>query len=249
MDARMVVDSVQPQEAEAAGRLDSLDWEAIEGALFDQGHARIPGLLGARTCEDLAALYDDDQLFRSRIVMAKHAYGSGEYRYFADPLPPVVAALRESLYARLAPVGDRWNEAMRIKRRYPADLAAFRTQCHASGQTRPTPLLLRYREGDYNRLHQDIYGEHVFPLQVVALLSQPGKDFTGGELVLTEQRARMQSRAEVVDLGQGDAVIFAVRERPVAGARGMSRAILRHGVSRVRSGLRHTLGVIFHDAA
>lgn len=246
----MVVDSApEPRETEATGRRTSLDWEGIERDLFDLGHARIPGMLGPQTCADLAALYDEDALFRSRIIMAKHAYGSGEYRYFADPLPPVVAGLREALYARLASVADRWNEALRIKRRYPTEHPAFRAQCHAAGQTRPTPLLLRYREGDYNRLHQDIYGEHVFPLQVVVLLSEPGRDFTGGEFILTEQRARMQSRAEVVELQKGDAVIFAVRERPVAGARGMSRAILRHGVSRVRSGLRHTLGVIFHDAA
>jgi len=246
----MVVDSVQtPRDLQPAGGRPWLDWEGVERDLFEQGHARVPGLLGSQTCADLARMYDDEGLFRSRIVMAKHAYGSGEYRYFADPLPPVVAGLREALYARLAPIADRWNEALRVKRRYPAEHAAFRAQCHAAGQTRPTPLLLRYREGDYNRLHQDVYGEHVFPLQVVVLLAQPGPDFTGGEFILTEQRARMQSRAEVVELAQGDAVIFAVRERPVAGARGMSRAVLRHGVSRVRSGLRHTLGVIFHDAA
>ena len=252
MDARVAMGIGQePLEApaEVTGAVASLDWEAIQAALFDQGHASVPGLLGARTCEELAALYDEEARFRSRIVMARHAYGSGEYRYFADPLPPVVCALRESLYARLAQTADRWNESLRIPRRYPADLAAFRAQCHAAGQTRPTPLLLRYRAGDYNRLHQDLYGEHVFPFQAVILLSEPGRDFTGGEFVLTEQRARMQSRVEVVDLGQGDAVIFAVRERPIAGARGVARAVLRHGVSRVRSGLRHTLGIIFHDAA
>ncbi len=181
--------------------------------------------------------------------MARHGYGRGEYKYFADPLPDLIVALRRRLYRRLAPIADRWNAAMGVDIRYPAEHEAFLARCHEAGQTRPTPLLLRYGPGDYNCLHQDVYGEHVFPLQVAILLSEPGRDFTGGEFVLTEQRPRMQSRAEVVSLSQGDGVTFAVRERPVQGARGPYRVNLRHGVSRVRSGSRTTLGVIFHDAA
>jgi hypothetical protein len=181
--------------------------------------------------------------------MASHGFGRGEYKYFADPLPDLIVGLRRGLYRRLAPLADRWNAAMGNDVRYPAGHEAFRARCHAAGQTRPTPLLLRYRPGDYNCLHQDVYGAHVFPLQVAILLSEPGRDFTGGEFVLTEQRPRMQSRAEVVNLSQGDGVIFAVRERPVQGARGAYRVNMRHGVSRLRSGERFTLGVIFHDAA
>ncbi|MGA8445512.1 MAG: 2OG-Fe(II) oxygenase [Roseiarcus sp.] len=229
--------------------IDALDWPAIEREVDAYGCAVAPKLLTAEDCRGLAALYADDPLFRSRIVMGAHGFGRGEYKYFADPLPDLIAALRRGLYRRLAPLADRWNAAMGIDVRYPAEHEAFRARCHAAGQTRPTPLLLRYRPGDYNCLHQDVYGAHVFPLQVAILLSEPGRDFTGGEFVLTEQRPRMQSRAEVVSLSQGDGVIFAVRERPVQGARGAYRVNMRHGVSRLKSGERFTLGVIFHDAA
>jgi hypothetical protein len=228
--------------------IDALDWTVLEGDLDAFGCAVAPKLLTAEACRGLAALYADDALFRSRIVMATHGFGRGEYKYFADPLPDIVPALRRGLYSALAPIADRWNAAMGVSVRYPAEHEAFRARCHDAGQRRPTPLLLRYGPGDYNCLHQDVYGEHVFPLQVAILLSEPGRDFTGGEFVLTEQRPRMQSRAEVVSLAQGDGVIFAVRERPVQGARGSYRVNLRHGVSRVRSGSRTTLGVIFHDA-
>lgn len=224
------------------------DWTAIEAALDAQGCAVLPHLLSRGDCETIAGLYDGDH-FRSRIVMARHGFGRGEYQYFAYPLPDIVAALREALYPRLAPLANRWNAALGVSTRYPADHAAFLARCHAAGQIRPTPLLLRYDAGDYNCLHQDLYGEHVFPLQVAVLLSEPGRDFSGGEFVLTEQRPRMQSRAEVVPLRQGDAVAFAVHHRPVQGSRGVYRVNLRHGVSRLRSGRRHTLGIIFHDAA
>jgi hypothetical protein len=227
----------------------ALDWQALERELDAFGAAVAPSLLTAETCRSLAALYPDDARFRSRVVMAKHGFGRGEYKYFADPLPEPIVALRRGLYRRLAPVADRWNAAMGIDVRYPAEHEAFRARCREAGQTRPTPLLLRYGPGDYNCLHQDVYGEHLFPLQVAILLSEPGRDFAGGEFVLTEQRPRMQSRAEVVSLRQGDGVIFAVRERPVQGARGVYRVNMRHGVSRLRSGERFTLGVIFHDAA
>jgi hypothetical protein len=196
----------------------------------------------------LAGLYDDDGRFRSHVVMARHGFGRGEYRYFRYPLPEVVASLRAALYPHLAPFANRWHEALGIEVRFPAEHSAFLDRCHAAGQVKPTPLLLRYGVDDYNCLHQDLYGEHVFPFQVAILLSQPHRDFTGGEFVLTEQRPRMQSRAEVVPLGLGDAVIFAVHHRPVQGTRGTYRVNLRHGVSRLRSGRRHTLGVIFHDA-
>jgi uncharacterized protein len=229
-------------------RIDVLDWPAIETELDAFGAAVAPRLLTPEECRGLAALYPDDARFRSRIVMAKHGFGRGEYKYFADPLPELVVALRRDLYRRLAPIADRWSAAMGIAVRYPAEHEAFRARCRAAGQTRPTPLLLRYGPGDYNCLHQDVYGEHMFPLQVAILLSEPQRDFTGGEFVLTEQRPRMQSRAEVVSLSQGDGVIFAVRERPQAGARGPYRVTMRHGVSRLRSGERFTLGVIFHDA-
>jgi uncharacterized protein len=234
---------------EAAIPVDALNWPAIEAELDAYGCAVAPKLISPETCRELAALYADDARFRSRIVMAAHGFGRGEYKYFADPLPELIVALRRGFYRRLAPVADRWNATMGVAVRYPAEHEAFRARCHAAGQMRPTPLLLRYGPGDYNCLHQDVYGENLFPLQVAILLSEPGRDFTGGEFVLTEQRPRMQSRAEVVSLSQGDGVIFAVRERPVRGARGSYRVILRHGVSRVRSGSRTTLGVIFHDAA
>ena len=236
-----------PDEGVAA--IDALDWLAIERELDAYGCAVAPKLISPETCRELAALYADDGRFRSRIVMASHGFGRGEYKYFADPLPDLIVGLRRGLYRRLAPLADRWNAAMGIDVRYPAEHEAFRARCHAAGQMRPTPLLLRYRPGDYNCLHQDVYGAHVFPLQVAVLLSEPGRDFTGGEFVLTEQRPRMQSRAEVVSLSEGDGVIFAVRERPAQGARGAYRVNMRHGVSRLRSGERFTLGVIFHDAA
>jgi hypothetical protein len=230
-------------------RIDALDWPALEAELDASGCAVAPKLLTAEDCRRLAALYADDGRFRSRIVMASHGFGRGEYKYFADPLPDPIVALRRGLYRRLAPLADRWNAAMGNDIRYPAEHEAFRARCNAAGQTRPTPLLLRYGPGDYNCLHQDVYGEHLFPLQVAILLSEPGRDFTGGEFVLTEQRPRMQSRAEVVSLSQGDGVIFAVRERPAQGACGAYRVNMRHGVSRLKSGERFTLGVIFHDAA
>jgi hypothetical protein len=196
----------------------------------------------------LAELYPEESHFRSRVVMGRHGFGRGEYQYFSYPLPAIIAALRPALYARLVPVANQWNESLGIAMRFPSTHAEFIARCHAAGQRKPTPLLLQYGAGDFNCLHQDLYGEHVFPVQVAILLSEPGRDFTGGEFVLTEQRPRMQSRAEVVPLTQGDGVIFAVRHRPVQGTRGVYRVNLRHGVSRIRSGQRHTLGIIFHDA-
>ena len=231
-----------------AQRVAALDWNRISEDLYAQGSAVIESLISPGECKRLAALYPDDSLFRSRIVMERHGYGRGEYKYFAYPLPDIVAALRAAVYPHLAPIANRWNEAMGIDARYPGEHADFLVRCHAAGQVRPTPLILQYGPEDYNCLHQDLYGEHVFPFQAAILLSEPGKDFTGGEFVITEQRPRMQSRPEVVPLRQGDAVIFAVHHRPVQGTRGVYRVNLRHGVSRVRSGLRHTLGVIFHDA-
>jgi hypothetical protein len=229
-------------------RASSYDWNDIEAQLDAQGWALFPGLLSGRECHDIATLYDRDHLFRSHVVMARHGFGRGEYKYFAYPLPDPVEALRTSLYPRLAAVANRWNGSMAIDVRYPDTLPEFLRRCHDAGQTRPTPLLLQYGEGDFNALHQDLYGEHAFPLQAAVLLSEPEHDFTGGEFVLIEQRPRMQSRAEVVPLRRGDAVVFAVHHRPVKGTRGIYRVNLRHGVSRLRSGHRHTLGVIFHDA-
>jgi hypothetical protein len=231
-----------------AGRVAALDWETIAAELDTQGCAVAAAILSPAECEALAALYASEERFRSRVVMARHGFGRGEYKYLAYPLPELVAALRTALYPELALIANRWNEIMRIEVRYPDEHAAFLRRCHRAGQTRPTPLLLQYGTGDYNCLHQDLYGEHVFPLQATFLLSAPGRDFTGGEFVLTEQRPRMQSRAEVVPLRQGDGVIFAVNHRPVRGTRGSYRVKLRHGVSRVRSGHRRTLGIIFHDA-
>jgi hypothetical protein len=228
--------------------IEAIDWSDVQTALDGQGWAMLPGLLSAAECEATAALYGPGPAFRSHVVMARHGFGQGEYRYFAYPLPPLVAGLRGALYPRLAPIANSWNERMGIDGRFPEDHAAFLDRCHEAGQSRPTPLLLRYGAGDYNCLHQDLYGEHVFPLQVAILLSAPGEDFTGGEFVLTEQRPRMQSRAEVVPLMRGDAVVFAVNQRPHRGARGDYRVALRHGVSKVRTGHRHTLGIIFHDA-
>jgi hypothetical protein len=229
-------------------RVAALDWPRLTADLDTYGCAIVSSLLTPAECAELADLYTEDQRFRSRIVMARHGFGRGEYKYFASPLPEVVAHLRRTLYPPLAMIANRWNDAMKIAVRYPDDHAAFLDRCHRAGQKRPTPLLLQYGEGDYNCLHQDLYGEHVFPLQVAFLLSAPARDFTGGEFVLAEQRPRMQSRAEVVPLTQGDGVIFPVHHRPVEGTRGWYRVTLRHGVSRVRSGRRHTLGIIFHDA-
>jgi uncharacterized protein len=226
----------------------ALDWKQIYSELASYGSAVLKSLLSAQECESLAACYSKDEMFRSRIVMARHGFGRGEYKYFKYPLPEKVRALRAALYPPLSGVANRWNEIMEIDVRYPEDHAAFLERCHQAGQTKPTPLLLQYGAGDYNCLHQDVYGEHVFPLQAAFLLSEPGKDFCGGEFVLTEQRPRMQSRAEVVPLRQGDGVIFAVRHRPVQGAKGFYRVNMRHGVSRVHSGRRQTLGIIFHDA-
>jgi hypothetical protein len=231
-----------------SARIAALDWTAMAQSLETFGCATTGVLLGAEDCAALAASYGDDARFRSRIVMARHGFGRGEYKYFAYPLPPVVAALRTALYPPLAEIANHWNAAMGIAVRYPDEHAAFLARCREAGQTKPTPLLLQYEEGDYNCLHQDIYGEHVFPLQVAFLLSRPGTDFAGGEFVLTEQRPRMQSRAEVVPLMQGEGVVFPVHHRPVEGTRGTYRVNMRHGVSRLRHGRRHTLGVIFHDA-
>jgi uncharacterized protein len=229
-------------------RINAVDWHNVEHDLNQQGSAMLCGLLSAQECDALAALYTHDELYRSRVVMARHGFGRGEYKYFDYPLPDRVEALRTSVYPHLVPVANRWNEIMRIDTRYPAQHADFIQRCHDTGQRRPTPLILQYGKDDYNCLHQDLYGEHVFPLQLAILLSEPGKDFTGGEFVMTEQRPRMQSRAEVVPLRKGDAVVLAVHHRPVQGTRGSYRVNLRHGMSRLHSGHRHTLGVIFHDA-
>lgn len=231
-----------------AERVRALDWQRIGQDLDEHGNAVIESLLAPAQCEPVSRWYDDDVLFRSRVVMSRHGFGRGEYKYFSYPLPPLVSTLRAELYPRLEPLANRWNERLRVAARYPTEHSQFLACCHGAGQTRPTPLLLAYGAGDYNCLHQDLYGECIFPLQVAILLSQPGKDFTGGEFIITEQRPRMQSRPEVVPLRQGDAVVFAVHHRPVSGTRGAYRVNLRHGVSRVRSGRRYTLGVIFHDA-
>jgi hypothetical protein len=229
--------------------VNALDWPELAAALNAQGNAIVERCLSEADCRALAALYAKDGAFRSRVVMERHGFGRGEYRYFAYPLPSVVVALREAFYPWLSRIANGWNERLGLETRFPAAHTEFLTRCHAAGQTRPTPLLLRYGPGDYNCLHQDLYGEHVFPLQVAVLLSEPGRDFSGGEFVLTEQRPRRQSRVEVCPLRQGDAVIFAVHHRPVDGTRGVYRVNLRHGVSPLRGGERHTLGVIFHDAA
>ncbi|HEX7007221.1 MAG TPA: 2OG-Fe(II) oxygenase [Alphaproteobacteria bacterium] len=234
--------------ADIDARVAAVDWRSVEAALDDGGFAVVGPLLEPAECGALAAVYDHDGLFRKRVVMAHHGYGRGEYRYFAYPLPEPVAALRRALYPPLAAIANRWAEALGETTRYPPEHASYLARCHEAGQSRPTPLLLRYGVGDYNRLHQDLYGELVFPLQVTVLLSDPDKDFTGGEFVLTEQTPRMQSRAEVVPLRLGEAVIFPVNHRPARGARGFRRVAMRHGVSRLRSGDRFTLGVIFHDA-
>jgi hypothetical protein len=235
--------------ADVGARVQRIDPSALESDLDAQGWSMLRELLSSAECDDIAALYAQDQGFRSRVVMARHGFGKGEYRYFSYPLPPLVQQLRTALYPRLAPLANRWHERMGMSVRFPAEHAEFIARCAAAGQLRPTPLLLQYGAGDYNCLHQDLYGEHVFPLQLAVLLSQPATDFNGGEFVLTEQRPRMQTRAAVVPLTKGDAVVFAVNSRPVRGARGDHRVKMRHGVSTVTNGHRHTLGIIFHDAS
>ena len=236
-------------EADVTARVRSIDGDALEGDLDAQGWSVVGDLLTAAECDELASLYAEVAGFRSRVVMARHGFGKGEYRYFSYPLPPLVQGLRTALYPRLAPLANRWHERMGMSVRFPAEHAEFIARCAASGQARPTPLLLQYGTGDYNCLHQDLYGEHVFPLQLAVLLSEPAADFSGGEFVLTEQRPRMQTRAAVVPLTKGDAVVFAVNSRPVRGTRGDYRVKLRHGVSKITEGHRHTLGIIFHDAS
>ncbi|MGH7587859.1 MAG: 2OG-Fe(II) oxygenase [Gemmatimonadota bacterium] len=248
MIAQATTQPVATVAAPHADRVKALDWSRIADDLDSQGSAVLEGLLSPEECRGIASFYPDDDHFRSRIVMGRHGFGSGEYKYFSYPLPDLIEGLRTALYPRLAPIANRWNELMKIDVRYPGTHADFLDLCHQAGQTRPTPLLLQYEAGDYNCLHQDLYGELAFPLQVAILLSEPGRDHTGGEFVLTEQRPRMQSRPEVVPLRQGDGVVFAVHHRPVQGTRGHYRVNMRHGVSRVRSGRRHTVGIIFHDA-
>ena len=240
--------SALPGADDAAPRVAALDWPRVLQELDATGSAVLGRLLPPDQCVGLADSYADDRRFRSHIVMARHGFGRGEYKYFDYPLPSVIAGLRGALYGRLTPLANRWMERLGGSATFPAEHTDFLARCHAAGQRKPTPLLLRYGPGDHNCLHQDVYGEHVFPVQVAILLSEPGRDFLGGDFVLTEQRPRMQSRVEVVPLRQGDAVAFAVRHRPVEGARGSYRVTMRHGVSRVREGRRHTLGVIFHDA-
>ncbi|MBV9626419.1 MAG: 2OG-Fe(II) oxygenase [Acidobacteria bacterium] len=232
----------------AAKRVDQLDWQRITRELDEHGNAFLPRVLSAEDCDALAALYPNEKCFRSRVVMERYSFGRGEYKYFSYPLPKIISELRAELYAHLAQVANAWNQIMGLDVRYPKHHADYIRRCHQAGQTRPTPLLLEYRTGDFNCLHQDLYGEHVFPVQVTLLLSEPGRDFSGGEFVLVEQRPRMQSRAQVVTLGKGDGVAFAVNHRPIRGKRGYYRVNLRHGVSRLRSGHRCTLGIIFHDA-
>ncbi len=232
----------------AAERVTEFDWSRVSQDLDAQGNALLEHLIPPDECQALAAMYADEEMFRSRVVMARHGFGRGEYKYFRYPLPDLIAELRTAVYPHLVPIANRWNGAMGVPVRYPEKHADFIVRCHEAGQVRPTPLLLQYGAGDYNCLHQDLYGEHVFPLQLAILLSDPDRDFTGGEFVMTEQRPRMQSRPMVVPLRQGYGVVFAVHHRPVQGARGVYRVNLRHGVSRVRSGHRHTLGIIFHDA-
>jgi len=235
--------------AVAVERVAAVDWRAVASSLDERGYATTAALLTAEQCRGLAALYDRDEEFRSRVVMQRHAFGRGEYKYLRYPLPSVVEALRQAIYPQLAPIANRWRERLREEGRFPPALAAYLKECHAAGQERPTPLILKYAAGDYNCLHQDLYGDLVFPLQLTVLLSAPEDDFTGGEFLLVEQRPRAQSKGEVVPLRQAEAVIFPVHHRPVEGTRGPYRVTMRHGVSRIRSGRRFTLGIIFHDAA
>ena len=242
--------NIQSKSAAPSGAIRGtrIEGSRLADELNEQGFAVLEKLLSREECRSIASFYPDDNHFRSRVVMDRHGFGKGEYKYFSYPLPGIIGDLRTALYSRLVPIANAWNERMRLDLRYPVEHAEFLKLCHAAGQLRPTPLLLRYERGDYNCLHQDLYGELAFPLQVAILLSKPGEDFTGGEFVLNEQRPRMQSRAEVVPLEQGDAVAFAVHHRPVNGTRGAYRVNLRHGVSRLRTGCRYTAGVIFHDA-
>ena len=236
------------EASDAVARIESLSWPQIGSELNDQGSSLLRNVLTVEECVALSDLYPNEDGFRSRVVMGRHGFGRGEYKYFSYPLPGIIQGIRTTLYRELAPIANHWNKNMGIEVQYPKEHAEFIRRCHDAGQSRPTPLLLQYGPGDYNCLHQDLYGEHVFPIQVAVLLSEPGRDFEGGEFVLTEQRPRMQSRPEVVPLRQGDAVAFAVHNRPVKGTKGNYRVNLRHGVSRIRSGLRHTVGIIFHDA-
>ncbi len=244
----MIPSPPEVDERSMPERMAALDWERVALELDSHGCAVIGPLLSAHECRAISGLYDRDESFRKRIVMGHHGYGMGEYKYFSYPLPGIVEALRGGLYPPLANIANRWNEAMKVDVRYPPEHGQFLKRCHDAGQTRPTPLVLRYGEDDFNCLHQDLYGEHVFALQVAILLSQPGAEFSGGEFVLTEQRMRRQSRAEVVPLGWGQGVVFPVYHRPVVGTRGFQKAVMRHGVSRIRSGHRFTLGIIFHDS-
>lgn len=243
--------ALEAEPAAAPARVstwDEVNWRIVEESLTKEGFAVLPQLLSREECRRVANLYSEEQRFRSRIVMERYAFGRGEYKYFSYPLPDVVAHLRTTLYQQLGPIANRWHTALKISERFPDTHQAFKQICHEAGQQRPTPLLLRYRENDYCCLHQDLYGEHVFPFQVVFLLDEPGLDFEGGELLLTESDPKKTGRAEVVPLRQGQAVVFAVNSRPVRSARGFYRASLRHGVSRLQRGERHTLGIIFHDA-
>ena len=248
MSARMSTISPISAVPSAETRVAAYDWATLAGDLDTFGCAVLPKLLAPPECQAISGLYPDESHFRSHVIMARHGFGKGEYRYFKYPLPDLLGGVRTALYPRLAVVANGWNARMGITERYPGDHAPFLGQCHEAGQVRPTPLLLQYKPGDFNCLHQDLHGDLAFPIQVAILLSEPERDFTGGEFVLTEQRPRMQSRVEVVPLRQGDAVAFAVHNRPVQGAKGNYRVNLRHGVSRVRSGMRHTAGIIFHDA-
>jgi len=251
MNARVDVDLLTGA-ADAVDAVDAhfaaIEWDALANTIDGRGNGVIKRLLAPDECAALTALYTDEAAFRTRVVMARHGFGRGEYKYLRYPLPPLVAALRAAIYPHLVPLANRWNQALGIDVRFPPTHAAFIRRCHAGGQRRPTPLLLQYSPGDYNCLHQDLYGEHVFPIQVAVLLAEPGRDFRGGEFVLAEQRPRMQTRAQVVDLRQGDAAVFAVHHRPVRGTRGFYRVNMRHGVSEIHAGHRHTLGIIFHDA-
>lgn len=248
MNPRVSTLSSASAVSSAEARVSAYDWKALTGELDSFGCAVLPRLLTPEECRSIAALYPDERHFRSHVIMARHGFGKGEYRYFKYPLPDLIGGLRTALYPHLAGVANEWNARMGIKEVYPDEHAPFLKRCHEAGQVRPTPLLLQYVPGDFNCLHQDLYGDLAFPIQVAILLSEPGCDFTGGEFALTEQRPRMQSRVEVVPLRQGDGVAFAVHNRPVRGSKGSYRVNLRHGVSRVRSGMRHTVGIIFHDA-